>query len=256
MPTATAPLTLTVIRNDEGSGPGRIPEWAEADGVAVDLRKADKGDEIPSTAAGLDALILLGGGFLPDADEEHPWLPAERALVQDCLTREVPVLGICLGAQLLAHVGGGRVEGDYGLPEKGVTQLTPQPAAADDVLFQAFSHPTHGIESHRDQITQLPADARLLMSSERCRYQAFRLGNAAWATQWHPESSAARVATWEDDKMRALGFDPAEVKRVAHEHADDLESTWHAFFERFLAVARTRAAAVASARHTGAHDGQ
>ncbi|MBB2890470.1 type 1 glutamine amidotransferase [Flexivirga oryzae] len=240
MATPTAPLILTVIRNDKGSGPGRILDWADAAGVAVELRKADEGDQIPSAAAGLDALILLGGGFLPDADEEHPWLPAERALVQDCLDTRVPVLGICLGAQLLAHVGGGQVEGDHGLPEKGVTELTPQPDAVDDVLFQSFSGPARGVESHRDQITRLPATARLLMSSDRCRNQAFRLGDVAWATQWHPESSAERVAGWEEDKLRDLGFDPAVVKQTAQEHAEELEDTWHAFFERFLAVVRAR----------------
>lgn len=185
---------------------------------------------------------MLGGGFLPDADREHPWLAAERALARDCLDRGVPVLGICLGAQLLAHVGGGRVEGDFGMPEKGVTELTPQPAAADDALFQAFSTRTVGIESHRDQITQLPDGAHLLMSSERCRNQAFRLGDTAWATQWHPESSAARVANWSDAKISELGFSPDEVKRVAQEHDGQLESTWQAFFERFLAVVAETAA--------------
>ncbi|MFC6706028.1 type 1 glutamine amidotransferase [Flexivirga alba] len=241
MTTSTETITLTVIRNDPDSGPGRILDWSEAAGVAVDLVKADEGDEIPSAATGLAAVVMLGGGFLPDVDARKPWLPAERALTRDCLDQGVPVLGICLGAQLLAHVGGGRVEGDFGMPEKGVTELTPQAAAADDALFQEFSAPTFGIESHRDQITQLPDGAHLLMSSERCRNQAFRLGDAAWATQWHPESSAARVAQWSDDTLRELGFTPADVKRVAQEHDEQLETTWRAFFERFLAVVRESA---------------
>lgn len=210
------------------------------------LVKADKGDEIPSAAEGLDAVVMLGGGFLPDADDQAPWLPAERALLRECLASGVPVLGICLGAQLLAHVGGGRVEGAYGAPEKGVTTLTPQPGAANDVLFKEFSAPTVGIESHRDQITRLPDGAELLMSSERCRHQAFRVGDSAWATQWHPECGAERVAGWEDDKLRELGFDPAAVKREAAARAEELEGTWRAFFDRFLAVARRSATDVSS----------
>lgn len=246
MANSTQPVTLTVIRNDPDSGPGRLLDWSDAAGIAVDLVKADEGDEIPTAATELDAVVMLGGGFLPDVDDRKPWLPAERALVQDCLEHGVPVLGICLGAQLLAHVGGGRVEGDFGMPEKGVTELTPQPAAADDVLFQAFSAPTFGIESHRDQITQLPDGAHLLMSSERCRNQAFRLGAAAWATQWHPESSAARIATWSDDKLTELGFSPEDVKRVAREHEAQLESTWQAFFGRFVDVVRATAGTAVS----------
>ncbi|HWC20923.1 MAG TPA: type 1 glutamine amidotransferase [Flexivirga sp.] len=243
MANSTQPVTLTVIRNDADSGPGRLLDWSEAAGVAVDLVKADEGDEIPAGAAELDGVVMLGGGFLPDVDDEKPWLPAERALVRDCLDRAVPVLGICLGAQLLAHVGGGRVEGDFGMPEKGVTELTPQLSAADDVLFQEFSAPTFGIESHRDQITELPSGAHLLMSSERCRNQAFRLGDTAWATQWHPESSAERVATWSDDTLSELGFDPDDVKRVAQQHEEQLETTWRAFFGRFVDVVRQSAAA-------------
>ncbi|GGB17067.1 aminotransferase [Flexivirga endophytica] len=239
MTTSSESVTLTVIRNDPDSGPGRILDWAASEGVEIDLIKADEGDQIPSAVDQLDAVVMLGGGFLPDVDEEKPWLPAERALVRDCIDRQVPVLGICLGAQLLAHVGGGRVEGDFGMPEKGVTELVPQPDAADDELFREFSAPTFGIESHRDQITALPDGARLLMSSERCRNQAFRLGDRAWATQWHPESSAERVGTWNDDKLRDLGFDAADVKRTAQQHGDELESTWRAFFGRFLDVVRT-----------------
>lgn len=243
MANSTQAVTLTVIRNDPASGPGRLLDWSEAAGIAVELVKADEGDEIPTTATELDALVMLGGGFLPDVDDRKPWLPAERALVRDCLEHRVPVLGICLGAQLLAQVGGGRVEGDFGMPEKGVTELTPQPAAAEDVLFQEFLVPTFGIESHRDQITRLPDGAHLLMSSERCRNQAFRLGEAAWATQWHPESSAARVANWTNEKVSQLGFDPEEVKRVAQEHDEQLETTWRAFFQRFLDVVRKSAGA-------------
>lgn len=243
MANPTQSVTLTVIRNDSDSGPGRLLDWSEAAGVAVDLVKADEGCDVPAAAEGVDAVIMLGGGFLPDADDRKPWLPAERALIADCLDRSVPVLGICLGAQLLAHVGGGRVEGDSGLPEKGVTELIPQPAAANDLLFGAFSAPTFGIESHRDQVTKLPDGAQLLMSSERCPNQAFRLGDSAWATQWHPEASAERVTTWSDAKLSELGFSPEDVKRVAQEHGEQLETTWRAFFGRFLDVVRESAGA-------------
>lgn len=242
-------LTFTVIRNDAESGPGRIPDWAATAGVQVDLVKADAGDEIPADAGQLDAVILLGGGFLPDADEQHPWLPAERALVRQCLEERVPVLGICLGAQLLAHVGGGVVEGSYGLPEKGVTELRPQATAANDVLFKHFSEPVFGVESHRDQITRLPEGAQLLMSSERCRNQAFRLGEVAWATQWHPECSAERVTGWSDRSIRDRGFEPEEVKRRAAERAEELEETWRAFFLRFVDMVRHTTAARAASFH-------
>ena len=128
------------------------------------------------------------------------------------------------------------------IPMTPASALPPIPAREDDrlVALQRYELLDTPAEPAFDQITRLPATARLLMSSDRCRNQAFRLGDVAWATQWHPESSAERVAGWEEDKLRDLGFDPVEVKQTAQDHAEELETTWHAFFERFLAVVRAR----------------
>ncbi|NNG39494.1 type 1 glutamine amidotransferase [Flexivirga sp. ID2601S] len=235
--------TLTLIRNDADSGPGRLLTWAAAAGVAVRQVRADQGEPVPADADGIDGLVLLGGGLLPDDDAKAPWLADERALVASALRHDVPVLGICLGGQLLAHVGGGRVEGDHGLPERGVTELTLRPEAAGDALLGelAMSRATSGapviaVESHRDQMTVLPEGAVWLASSARTPHQAFRLGERAWGLQWHPESSAERVAQWDRKTLREQGFDPDEVVRVAQERDEELAQTWGPVFGRFLSL--------------------
>ena len=74
--------------------------------------------------------MLLGGGFMPDDDERAPFLPRERALVGEAVAAGVPVLGICLGAQLLAHVAGGEVTAKSGETERGSCPSTCSPPRA------------------------------------------------------------------------------------------------------------------------------
>jgi len=228
---------VLIVENDPGSGPGRLLRWLEERGSSAVVVRAWDGEPIPASADGYAALILLGGGMLPDADDVSPWLPAERELLRKTTEQDaVPVLGICLGAQLLAHTFGGEVRGKYGLPEKGVTELTLLPGAEDDPLLAGLPATVRAIESHQDQITRLPADAVPLMSSERCRHQMLRIGRS-WGVQFHPEVTPGRLRDWNTDRLRAWGFDPDAVIAEAELREDELERTWSAVFGRFLDLA-------------------
>lgn len=225
---------MLIIENDRESGPGRLLEWLDARSLSPVVVRAWDGEPLPATVDGHAALVLLGGGMLPDEDERSPWLPAERALLRDAHGR-VPVLGICLGGQLLAHTFGGEVRGKYGLPEKGVTSLTVLPAAADDVLLAGLPSVVRAVESHQDQITRLPSEAVLLMSSERCPNQMLRIGQS-WGVQFHPEVAASRVREWSPERLRSLGFDPGTVVADAERYAVELEKTWSTVVGRFLSL--------------------
>ncbi|GAA3150319.1 type 1 glutamine amidotransferase [Kribbella aluminosa] len=225
---------MLIIENDRDSGPGRLLEWMDVRAISPVVVRAWDGEPVPLQVDGHAALILLGGGMLPDEDERSPWLPAERLLLRDAHGK-VPVLGICLGGQLLAHTFGGEVKGKYGLPEKGVTSLTVLPAAADDVLLAGLPSSVWAVESHQDQITRLPEDAVLLMSSERCPHQMLRIGQS-WGVQFHPEVGAARVRRWNPERLRSLGFDPDEVVADAERYAGDLDKTWSTVVGRFLSL--------------------
>ena len=224
--------TVLIIENDRDSGPGKLINWLDARAITPVIIRAWDGEPVPGSVDGHAALILLGGGMLPDEDERSPWLPAERSLLRQAHGR-VPVLGICLGAQLLAHTFGGEVRGKYGQPEKGVTSLTVLPAAADDVLLAGLPSPVRAVESHQDQITRLPEDAVLLMSSERCAHQMLRIGQS-WGVQFHPEVEAERVRRWDPERVRSLGFDPDAVVADAERYAVELEKTWSVVIGRFL----------------------
>lgn len=228
--------TVLIIENDPGSGPGRLRDWIADRGLTPVVVRAYAGEPIPADSDGHAAVILLGGGMLPDADTASPWLPAERELLRATVEGDqVPLLGICLGAQLLAHTFGGEVLGRHGLPEKGVTELSLLPAAQDDQLLTGLPATVRAIESHQDQITRLPADAVLLMSSERCPHQMLRIGRS-WGVQFHPEVTVDQVRAWNPDTLRDWGFDPETVVAEAENRAAELEETWSAVFGRFLDV--------------------
>ena len=162
---------------------------------------------------------------MPDDDERAPFLPRERALVGEALAAGVPVLGICLGAQLLALVAGGEVTAESGETERGSCSVDLLAAAGDDPLFGGLTdyNELRMIQNHQDSITTLPPDAVHLATSEQCRVQAFRVGAAAWGVQFHPEASAARLAEWDENKLAAEGFDRAAL--LAEATADAPVST-------------------------------
>ncbi|MBO0892617.1 MAG: type 1 glutamine amidotransferase, partial [Acidothermales bacterium] len=144
--------TVLVVQNEGNGGPRRFGDWLAEDGLRLDVVHAYDG-AAPPRALAHDAVLVLGGGFMPDADDRAPWLAQTRALVAEALRSGVPVFGICLGGQLLAHVAGGAVKADAGAPETGSVPVTLRPEAAADPLFHDLPATVPGIEHHADAIT-------------------------------------------------------------------------------------------------------
>ncbi|MCL7381692.1 type 1 glutamine amidotransferase [Streptomyces sp. 35G-GA-8] len=227
--------SVLVVQNTPNGGPGRVGRWLREAGLSLETVHAYTGEPLPETL-GRRALIVLGGGFLPDEDARAPWLPAARRLAGQALEQGNPVLGICLGGQLLAHVGGGTVRGRSGEPECGSTPIRLRAEAREDPLFGGLSPVVPAMERHVDAVTELPAGAVWLADSERCRYQGFRLGERAWGVQFHPEAVAADVRRWDREWLTSRGFDPDTVyeRAVADEPASS--AAWEGFTRRFAEV--------------------
>lgn len=182
---------------------------------------------------------MLGGGFLPDDDARAPWLAATRRLVAQALADGTPMLGICLGGQMLAQVAGGTVRASYGEPEYGSTAVHLRPEAADDPLLAGLGGTVPAIERHVDAVTRLPAGAVWLASSDSCPYQAFRVGERAWGVQFHPEAEARNISAWDRTWLAGQGVDRdlLHARAVADEEA--AVATWSVFAERFAGVCRS-----------------
>lgn len=234
------------MQNSPGSGPGRLPEWLadeEIDAVLVageDL--PDRLDRLDDVGEHVDGLVLLGGGFMPDDDERAPFLPRERTIVGEAVEAGVPVLGICLGAQLLALVGGGEVTASSGETEKGSCRVDLLDAAGNDALFSGLTghDGLRMMQNHSDSITRLPPDAVQLGTSGACNVEAFRVGSSAWGVQFHPEMAADRVAHWNEDDLAAAGYDRAELLARAEADAPANTEQARALIGAFADVVRGR----------------
>lgn len=141
-----------------------------------------------------DALIVLGGPQMPDQGDRYPHLKVEMACIEEALKREIPVLGICLGAQLLAYTLGGGVR-PMKQWEIGWYDLEPTHFAPADALFCALVEPSPVFQWH-GYTFDLPRDAVQLARSDSCENQAFRYGNSAWGLQCHLELDERLINRW------------------------------------------------------------
>jgi GMP synthase (glutamine-hydrolysing) len=238
------PTILTITHSPTESA-GRLGGWLSGAGLLLDVRSPYDGSPLPSLR-GFSGLLVMGGGMGAYDDGVAPWLPATRDLLRDAVAQRVPVLGVCLGGQLLAGALGGQVKpGDEG-PEIGPGLVAKRDVAAADPLFGPIPFTPDVLQWHWDEITSLPAGAVLLASSPRYANQAFRYGDSAWGLQFHIETTPELVRSWaEEDRARleAEGWDlDAALARWDLDtlHAD-LEEVWQPFAVRFAEVARRHA---------------
>ncbi|MFR9675131.1 type 1 glutamine amidotransferase [Streptomyces sp. TR06-5] len=235
---------VLVVQNGPDGGPGRFGAWLVEEGLALDVVHGydDSSPGVPERLTH-QALLVLGGGFLPDEDDRAPWLAPTRKLAAQALASGVPYFGICLGGQLLAHVAGGTVRGEHGAPEVGSTTLSMREEAASDHLFGGLPEQVTAIQNHVDTITALPSGSPWLMQSERCPYQAFRVGQRAWGVQFHPEAAAAQTRRWTAERLHRLGFEPQEVHRRAEADEPAAAAVWREVARRFAGVVHGAAGA-------------
>jgi GMP synthase (glutamine-hydrolysing) len=168
----------------------------------------------PSAPERADAVITLGGGMHVDQEDAHPWLASEKTLLAALLERGVAVLGVCLGAQLLAEAAGARAR-PARRPEVGWHDVALSAEAADDPLLGPLAPGFQALEWHTYEFP-LPRKAVPLASSATC-LQAFRIGRAAWGIQFHAEATLHDYETWIDherspEETARLGFDPERLR--------------------------------------------
>ena len=243
--------TVLAIQNDPTDPPLMLADWLAEVGVVVEVIEAWDGAAVPrQVPEGINGVIPLGGVMGAMDDDVAPWLPDERALLVDAVERGIPVLGICLGGQLLAAALGGRVTLGPAT-EIGVVdvQLTDE-GQRDPVLSRAV--PSSGVnipaaQWHQDNIVDLPADAVLLLTNPACRVQGYRVGDSAYGLQLHPELDFATFAGWaaesSDEALQRSGVNAADVNAAMQAAEPDLIRAWRPMAHAWADVVHQRAGA-------------
>ncbi len=233
-----------VIENDPTDDVRRLGDWLTEGGLALEVCRPYAGDPLPGDLDGYAALVVMGGEQhaypAPDGVPGAPWFPALQGLLRKATRYGVATLGVCLGAQLLATAHAGTVAPSPAGPEIGPRLVARRDAAERDVLWAPVPLAPDVLQWHADEIAELPAGATLLAASTYYPHQAFRLGNRAWAVQFHIECDTAMVADWARAgaaELAGLGIAPDRLVAACDAVMPDLEEVWRPFARRFAAVA-------------------
>jgi len=240
----TPPATprALVLTHSAAEGPGTLAEWLPGAGLDLEVVALWDGEPIPELGA-YAALVVMGGPQQAYDDGSAPWLRAVKALLREAVRDEVPTLGICLGAQLLAEACGGRVEKGAEGVEAGARLVAKRDASWDDELFADVPFTPTVVQWHEDAVVDLPPGAVLLASSPRYANQAFRVGARAWGLQFHIETPPEMVRRWGVElagPVLEAGLDPVALAERAVGELPEVEACWRPFVERFAAVAQGR----------------
>lgn len=187
---------IHVIQNDPEVPPGGIGRILPESVVHHPYR----GEPLPGVS-GMSGLIVLGGRMGADEDRLHPFLGPLRDLMEKALQCEIPLLGICLGGQLLAMATGGRVvRNRWG--ERGKVMVSLSAEGSGDPLFHGIESPFQTFQWHDDSFDPPPGSV-LLAGSPECPHQAFRIGSG-WGLQFHPEITGEILSLWAADEPPAV----------------------------------------------------
>lgn len=222
---------------------GVFGEVVRAAGHELDERSFALGDPPTEPPEAYDALLVFGGSMNVHEVHGHPWLRDERGVLERALEHEVPVLGVCLGGQLLASVAGAAVS-RAPEPEIGWHEVEKTPEGEDDPLLGPLPARFTAYQWHSYKF-DVPRDAVLLAESPVCA-QAYRLGETAWGTQFHAEVTREIVRAWlaaygtDPDAVR-VGLDPSLEERRLDEEIGRWNEIGRTLVGGFLAFAEERA---------------
>jgi GMP synthase-like glutamine amidotransferase len=240
---------LLVLQHIACEPPAAFEDELRSRGLELLRVELDEGDALPHWRE-FPAIVVMGGPMGAYEEDEHPWLAAEKRLLREAVEADVPVWGVCLGAQLLASALGARAyPGER--PEVGLLPVELTPAASSDPVFgdAPSSFPT--LQWHGDTF-DLPEGATLLASSPAYPNQAFRIGRS-YALQFHIEVSLELATEWGEVPAYSQSLEatlgPGALDRLlagVEEHADVTLPLARRLFGSWLEhVARLPAAAQA-----------
>jgi len=228
---------VLVLQHVGPETPGTIGEALTGRGHDLRTVRIHEGEAVPDTLGDAAALVVMGGPMGVGDLDDRPHLRAEVDLIEQALREDRPVLGICLGSQLLAHVLGAEVRPG---PQKeiGWKEVTLTDAASDDPLFQAVDNPFTAFHWHGD-VFELPEGAARLAESKMTDTQAFRYGKSNYGILFHMEVTPEIVRGMTQafaGELAEEGLSGDQIRRQADEHLPGLRAVGRRVFDRWAGL--------------------
>ena len=213
---------------------GAIPDLLADLGQPSRVMRANKGEPFPQDVESLGGVVSFGGP--QSANDDHiDYVRAELDWMPRVMAAGVPLLGICLGGQMVARTLGATVEPDpNGLYEFGYYPIEPVDGAAEELALDGTLNVAH---RHGEAFT-IPAGARRLARRDLFENQAFRYGATTWGVQFHPEVNDTVLGRWLDCDPPPEDLERTGAQTVAVQHANHARHhrAMHDWLERFLAL--------------------
>jgi GMP synthase-like glutamine amidotransferase len=186
-------MSILFIQHTENEGPGIFKQVLDEHAIPFHTRATFSPVEfvLPADCRGV---IILGGPMNVDEESDYPFLADEKAFIRELIRKEIPLLGICLGAQLIAQAAGGRV---YKADEKefGWYQVELTEDGEEDFLFHGFPRSYEVFQWHGDTF-EIPPQGKRLVTATGCPNQGFKVGKRAYGIQFHLEADATMINGW------------------------------------------------------------
>lgn len=215
---------ILVVVHQETSNSGLVGEKLKARGYQLDIRCPALGDALPQRMAEYTAAIVFGGPMSANDDNTLPFIRTELDWIPSVLAAQIPYLGICLGAQLLARVLGGKVSPHP--QEKGeIGYFSLCPSGTGN---RYFPHSMMVYQWHREGFT-VPQGAIALATGDTFPNQAFRYGETAIGLQFHPEITQTLINLWTvraADQLTLPGAQPRDLHFLNHERFGSTVDRW------------------------------
>jgi GMP synthase (glutamine-hydrolysing) len=228
---------VSIIEHHPIEGLGIIADVLKRAAIAPHHIRSFEGQSVPREIGDAAGLIIMGGPQSVYEQDRFPWLRDELRLIEDALKQTRPILGVCLGSQLLAAALGANVYAGR-TKEIGWNRVTLTDFAAKDTLFSGEPSSFIGFHWHGD-IFDLPRGGTLLASSALTAHQAFRYGTNVYGTLFHLEVTLPQVDKMVEtfaDELRTAGLNGSAIKLNAHSHLPALQKIGREVFGRWVGL--------------------
>jgi GMP synthase-like glutamine amidotransferase len=232
-------MRVLAICHQRDAGPGVFADAVKDAGHELDLWWIAEHDKPPRDPTEYGAVITFGGAMNVDEEAGHAWLAPEKWLLAGLIERETPLLGVCLGAQLVSEAAGGGPR-RASEPEIGWFEVEVTPEGADDPLIGALAPAFEAFEWHSYECNP-PKGTTVLATTPVCG-QAFRFGPAAWGIQFHAEVTPEIAESWvadyrsDPDAVR-IGIDPDALRAATKPRIEAQMKLGAAICGRFVELA-------------------